>query len=102
MRKTMAPLSALFLAFAMAVAGCAKAPDTRAADMLKAGDRAGALSLLEGARAKKPDAKPARYMLFVLYQYLVSQGEPARHEAYLQSAIAEYSWIARDAGLSAD
>ena len=102
MRRRMAPLFALFLALALAPAGCAKAPDTRAAEMLKAGDRAGALSLLEGFRAKKPGALPTRYLLFVLYQNLAAQGEPARHEAYLQSAIAEYSWIAREAGLSAD
>ena len=38
----------------------------------------------------------------MLNQYLVSQGEPARHDAYLASAIDEYSWIAKQEGLAAD
>jgi hypothetical protein len=52
MRKMTAPVPALILALVMGLMGCAKAPDTRAADMVKAGDRAGALSLLEAARGQ--------------------------------------------------
>lgn len=83
-------------------AGCGKSPDHAAAELLKAGDRSKALQILEVSREKNPEHAPTRYLLFVLYQYHVAQGEPSKQEAFLNSAINEYSWIAKQAGFSPD
>jgi hypothetical protein len=87
---------------ALCLSGCAKSPDLVAAQLLKAGNRDQALQVLEKAKADTPDNKPVRYLLFVIYQDLVAQGEPAKHDAYLQSAIENYSWIAKNEGINED
>ena len=98
MRKSIA---AVVLA-AFCLAACAKDPGIQAAALLKAGDRVAALQLLEKARADSPAQAPTRMSLFVLYQYFAAQGEPTRHDAYLQAAIDEYAWIAKAYGIAAD
>ena len=99
MRKTALPALLLSL---LALAACAKKPDVLAAELLKAGDRLKALQVLEDAAQKKPDQATTHYLLFQLNEYLALQGEPAKHDAYLNAAIGEYSWIAKSAGLSPD
>jgi len=69
---------------------------------LKSGDRVGALQLMEKARADNPSSAPAHMLLFVLYQYFAAQGEPSRHDAYLQAAIDEYAWVSKHYAVSAD
>jgi hypothetical protein len=99
MRKRLLLSLALGLGLSLS---CGKNPQNAALDLLKSGDRGKALQVLEDARKSKPNEAGTHYLLFVLYQYLVSQGEPAKSAAYLQSAIGEYSWIAKNAGLSED
>jgi Tfp pilus assembly protein PilF len=99
MRKYLWAVLAIAL---LAPLGCAKDPNSAAVGLLKAGDRSKALQALEQAKVAKPDYAQTHYLLFVLYQYLVSQGEPAKADTYLQSAIGEYSWIAKNAGIPED
>jgi hypothetical protein len=99
MRKMLVSALALLL---LAPLSCAKNPENLAAELLKSGDRAKAIQVLEQAKLSKPENAQTHYMLFVLYQYLVAQGEPAKADAYLQNAIGEYSWIAKDAALPVD
>lgn len=82
--------------------GCGKSPELAAGELLKAGDRDKAIEVLQAGELKKPDNKSIHYLLFILDEYLVSQGDPAKHDAYLHSAIDEYSWIAKDAGIEPD
>jgi hypothetical protein len=99
----MPKLSVLALAaLLLAPLSCGQNPTNQALGLLKSGDRVKALQVLEQAKLAKPQDAATHYMLFVLYQYLVSQGEPAKSEAYLQSAIGEYSWIAKDAAIPED
>lgn len=86
---------------ALSLAACGKKVD-QVALLLKAGDQAKAIELLEAQKAKEPELRRNHELLFVLYQYQVAQGEPAKHDAYLQSAIGEYSWLAKDSGISPD
>lgn len=98
MRKILAVLALV----SALLSACGKKPETIALDLLKAGDRAQALQVLEAAKAQKPEQAQTRYLLFVIYEYMVSQGEPARHDKFLASAIDEYSWLAKSAGIPAD
>ena len=91
----------MLLALAAAF-GCGKAASQAADGLLKGGDRLGALKLLEEGRAKNPGALPTRYRLFVLYRYLAAQGDPAGHDAYINSAIGEYEAIAKAEGVTPD
>ena len=98
MRKSIAAAVALLLLGS----ACAKDPGIQAAALLKSGDRVAALQLLEKARADSPSQASTHMALFVLYQYFAAQGEPTRHDAYLQAAIDEYAWIAKQYGIAAD
>ena len=84
------------------LSGCAKKPEDQATDLLKAGNRDQAMQFLQGAEAKNPDNRAVHYLLFVLDQFMVSQGDPVQHDNFLKSSISEYDWISKDAGIDPD
>lgn len=84
------------------LSGCAKKPEDQAADLLKSGDRGQAMQFLQDAESKNPENRAVHYLLFVLDQFMVSQGDPVQHDSYLKSSISEYDWISKDAGIDPD
>lgn len=60
------------------------------------------MQFLQDAESKNPENRAVHYLLFVLDQFMVSQGDPVQHDSYLKSSISEYDWISKDAGIDPD
>lgn len=96
MRKTALAAALAALAFC----ACAKDPLPPARELIRNGDHAGAIALLEDARSKRPEDKAVRYQLFALYRYMMVQGPAAGQEAFAAKAVSEYDWICKSEGIS--
>jgi hypothetical protein len=77
---------------------CASDPMLEIRAKLKSKDFTAAKSLMEAAIQKVPEKPEPHYGLFILYQYLMVNGDP---EA-IKGAVREYEWIAKAENLNID
>jgi hypothetical protein len=95
-------MTLLGLAAGLLLAACGGDPMKASLDALAAKDPGKAEALLADLVQKQPALRGAHLQLFVVAQYLASQGDPSRQKLMQDLTVAQYDWLVASYGLAAD